>query len=153
MSLQVKGMQDLIDYFEKIQNTRAPKKALRKAGDHVLEVEKKVARREHRKYATGQGAEELKRSSIRRYKKQDFIDVGIKDGKSDWEKIKGLYFNHYGFYHNGWSKNGTAENRKKNGVRGKYIAGSRWMDKAFDESKEQAYAILTDGLLEEFNKL
>lgn len=64
-----------------------------------------------------------------------------------------VYFNHYGFYHNGWSKNGTAKNRKKNGVRGKYIAGSRWMDKAFDESKEQAYAILTEGLLEEFDKL
>lgn len=153
MSLQVKGMQDLIDYFDKIQNTRAPKKALRKAGDHVLDVEKKVATREHRTYATGQGAQELKRSAIRSYKKQDFVDIGIKNKDVDWQKAKGLYFNHYGFYHNGWSKKGTAKNRKKNGVRGKYIAGSRWMDKAFDESKEQAYAILTEGLLEELNKL
>lgn len=153
MSLQVKGMQDLIDYFDKIQNTRAPKKALRKAGDHVLEVERKVATREHHTYATGQGAKELKRSAIRSYKKQDFVDIGIKNKDVDWSKVKGLYFNHYGFYHNGWSKKGTAKNRKKNGVRGKYIAGSRWMDKAFDESKEQAYAILTEGLLEELNKL
>nr|DAW54702.1 MAG TPA: hypothetical protein [Caudoviricetes sp.] len=146
-------MQELIDYFEKIGNSKAPKKGLRKAGDHVLKVEKDVANNIHYKYATGAGVDQLKRSKVRSYKKKAFIDVGLKGKMSDWEKAKGLYFNHYGFFHNGWHKDGTAKNRKKTGIDGKYITGSRWMDKAFDKSKEKAYEILKDEMLKEFKKL
>ena len=62
------------------------------------------------------------------------------------------YFNHYGFYHNAWRKDGTAKNRKSGKFSPRYIAGSRWMDEAFDKSKDKAYRIMEEELLKEFNK-
>lgn len=152
MSVDVKGIQELIDYFDKIGNKSVPKKALKKAGNHVREVEKRVAKSRHYEYSRRNGesgVNHLKSFPPRIRKNKGFIDIGLKDTKAPWDSIKGLYFNHYGFYHNGWHKDGTAENRIKNGVKkGKYIAGSRWMDSAYEESREKAYELLEEGLLE-----
>lgn len=154
MSVNVKGIQELIDYFDKIGNTTVPKKALKKAGEHVRKVEVEVAKSSHSKYSrknSESGYNHLKSFPPRIKKGKGFVDIGLKDkgGKSNWSSIKGLYFNHYGFYHNGWHKDGTAENRIKNGVkRGKYIAGSRWMDNAYEKSSNKAYELLEEGLLE-----
>ena len=152
MSVDVKGIQELIDYFDKIGNKSVPKKALKKAGNHVREVEKRVAKSRHDKYSRRNGesgVNHLKSFPPRIRKNKGFIDIGLKDTKAPWDSIKGLYFNHYGFYHNGWHKDGTAENRIKNGTKkGKYIAGSRWMDSAYEESREKAYELLEEGLLE-----
>ena len=152
MSVEVKGIQELIDYFDKIGNKSVPKKALKKAGNHVREVEKRVAKSRHDKYSRRNGesgVNHLKSFPPRIRKNKGFIDIGLKDTKAPWDSIKGLYFNHYGFYHNGWHKDGTAENSIKNGVKkGKYIAGSRWMDSAYEESREKAYELLEEGLLE-----
>lgn len=151
MSLQVKGMQELVDYFDKIGNTKAPKKALKKASEHVREVEVDVLTTRHTEYATGKGAKELKSGKIRTKKKRSFVEIGIKDKISNWENAKGAYFNHYGFYHNAWRKDGTAKNRKAGKFSPRYIAGSRWMDEAFDKSKDKAYKIMEEELLKEFN--
>lgn len=153
MSVEVKGIQELIDHFDKICNTSVPKKALKKAGEYVKDVEVKTARSEHREYSRNNsesGINHLKTYTPRIKKGKGYIDVGLKEkgGKSSWNNIRGLYFNHYGFYHNGWHSEGTAENRKKNGKKGKYIAGSRWMDTAYDNSSEKAYKLLEEGLLE-----
>lgn len=152
MSVDIKGIQELIDYFDKIGNKSVPKKALRKAGNHVREVEQQVARETHDEYSRKNGASGvnyLKSFPPRMRKNKGYIDIGMKDSKAPWDSIRGLYFNHYGFYHNGWSKEGTAENRIKNGVKkGKYIAGSRWMDTAYEKSSKKAYELLEEGLLE-----
>lgn len=153
MSVDVKGIQQLIDYFDKIGNKSVPKKALKKAGEHVRNVEIQIARSEHRRYSrknSESGVNHLKSFPPRVRKGKGYIDIGLKEkgGKSSWDNIRGLYFNHYGFYHNGWHTEGTAKNRLKNGKKGKYIAGSRWMDTAYDKSSEKAYELLEKGLLE-----
>ena len=153
MSVEVKGIQELIDYFDKIGNKKVPKKALKKAGEHVKKVEKEVAESTHRRYSRNNsqsGAKHLKSFPPRMRKGKGFVDIGLKEkGGSNWDNIRGLYFNHYGFYHNGWHKEGTAENRIKHGKKkGKYIAGSRWMDTAYDKSANKAYELLEEGLLE-----
>lgn len=154
MSVDVKGVQELIDYFDKIGNKSVPKKALKKAGEHVRKVEVEVAKSRHREYSRNNaesGVNHLKSFPPRIRKGKGYIDIGLKDKgkKSNWDSIRGLYFNHYGFYHNGWHKEGTAENRIKKGQKkGKYIAGSRWMDTAYEKSSERAYELLEEGLLE-----
>ena len=153
MTVQVKGMQELIDYFDKIGNKKVPKKALRKAGDYVLKVEKDVAQQKHHKYSrnnANSGKNHLKKFPPRIRKNQGFVDIGLKEkGSTEWDNIKGLYFNHYGFYHNGWHKEGTRKNRLKEGKPiGKYIAGTRWMDVAYDKSEKKALELLEEGLME-----
>ena len=151
MSVDIKGIQELIDYFDKIGNKKVPKNALKKAGQHVREVEVQVAKSTHRRYSRNNsesGANHIKSFPPRIRKGKGFVDIGIKNKASNWDAIRGLYFNHYGFYHNGWQKEGTAENRIKNGKQGKYIAGSRWMDTAYEKSSKKAYELLEEGLLE-----
>lgn len=149
MSVEVKGMQELINYFDKIGNKKVPRKALKDAGDYVLKVERAVAQREHYKYSKHIGYKHLKRFPARIYKSKGYVDIGIKGSKVDFNLVKGLYYNHYGFHHNGWHKKNTRENRLKNNQKsGKYVSGSRWMDSAYDESVEEAYKILEERLLE-----
>lgn len=153
MSVDIKGVQELIDYFDKIGNKSVPKKALKKAGEHVRKVEIEVAKSKHWEYSRkngSSGANHLKSFPPRVRKGKGYVDIGLKEkGGTNWDNVRGLYFNHYGFYHNGWHKEGTAENRIKNGQKkGKYIAGSRWMDSAYDKSSKKAYELLEEGLLE-----
>ena len=137
MSLQVRGMRELIDHFEKQANVKVSKTALKKAGEHVLEVERQVASSTHNKWSRGNvGVENLRKFPIRSYQGCAFIDIGIKGAKTDWDKIRGLYFNHYGFHHN---------------KSGQYIAGSRWMDKAYEDSVEKAQKILSEEMLKELD--
>lgn len=148
MSIEVKGIQQLIDYFDKIGNQKVPKKALDQAGKHVLKVEKEVAQSTHNKYTRHVGYNNLKSFPPRVRKGKGTVDIGIK-GSSNWDAVKGLYFNHYGFYHNGWHREHTAKNRIQKGKSsGKYISGSRWMDNAYEKSSSEAYKILERELLE-----
>ena len=149
MSTTIKGMQELIDQLDKMGNSKVPKKALRKASKYVLEVEQETAEQTHDEYSKKVGYKHLRAFPPRMYKGAGFVDVGMKGKKGDWELVKGLYFNHYGFHHNGWHSENNRENRIKKGKSsGKYVAGSRWMDNAFDKSAEHAYELLVEGLLE-----
>lgn len=142
MSLKIKGLQELIDDFEKQTKVKVSKNALKKAGDYVLEVEKKTAGSEHDTWARPMGVNHLKKFPVRSYRGSAFIDIGIKgkkqknagDRKTEWDAVRGLYYNHYGFFHN---------------RTGKYVAGSRWMDKAFESSEETAFKILSEEMLKE----
>lgn len=57
-----------------------------------------------------------------------FLDVGI--GKKNWEKCKGLWFQHYGF---------------------KDKSATLWMTSSFQRSKSKAAKIIRDGLKKEMN--
>lgn len=142
LSLQVKGMQELIDYFDRQAKIKVSKNALKQAGVFVQEEEVRVAEERHRKYARPMGSKHIKKFPIRNYHGSAFIDIGIKLKKGsgdvdEWSAIRGLYFNHYGFWHN---------------RTGNYIVGSGWMDTAFDNSKEGAYEILERAMWGEINK-
>ena len=150
MSVKVKGVQELINYYDKVGNKKVPKKALKKASKYVLEVEKDTAKNTHNKYSKKVGYNYLKSFPPRIYKDKGFVDIGLKDKDgSNWKKQKGLYYNHYGFHHNGWQNENTRKNRlKHNKKSGKFIAGSRWMDNAYDNSVDHAYELLEEGLME-----
>lgn len=142
MSLQIKGLQELIDDFEQQNKVKVSKKALKKAGEYVLGVEKDVVKDRHRTWARPEGINNLKKFPIRSYQGSAFIDIGIKGKKTknaekrktEWDAVRGLYYNHYGFFHN---------------KTGKYVAGSRWMDTAYEKSEEQAFKILSNEMLKE----
>lgn len=153
MTVEVKGVQELIDHFDKIGNKKTPKKALRLAGDHVLKVEKEVAGEMHKRYSRNNGnsgKHHLKRFPVWTRKNQFFIDIGIKGKSNGWEQVRGLYFNHYGFYHNGWHKKNTRKRRLRGKVFPRYVAGTRWMDLAYTKSNNKAEEIFAKNLMEEF---
>lgn len=153
MAVQVKGMQELVDTLDnmlKVGDTTA-KKALKEAGDYVKDVEVQVAKTKHNKYSEEVGYNELKRYPVKVGKKGGkFVNIGIRasvsgnqkkkeiaDAKAGikrathWDKVKGLWYNNYGFYHN---------------KTGRYIAGSNWIDTAYENSVEGAYAKIRENI-------
>lgn len=146
MSVEVRGLQELIDQLHKMGGAvnKVGGKALRDAGDVVKEAQKKEAEKTHDKYSEEIGYKQIKRFPVRGKREgRKTIDIGIKSSRnnsksgsrnSDWDKQKGLYFNHYGFVHN---------------RSGKYITGSRWMDKAFEKSQDEAYEKIKKTLIKE----
>lgn len=146
MSVKVKGMQEMIDTLDKmlkVGDTHG-KRALQEAGDYVKDIEVQVAKREHHKYSERVGYEELKRYPVKIGKSGGkFVNIGIRasvsgkqkkkemaDQKSGvlrathWDKVKGLWYNNYGFFHN---------------RTGEYVAGTDWMGKAYEKSVSGAY--------------
>lgn len=153
MSLKVKGLQDVVDQLDrmgKVGDTHG-KKALEQAGDHVKKVEIRVVRRTHNRYSEEVGWQELKRYPVKIGKKGGkFVNIGIRANVSakqkkkeqkdanmgikratHWDKIKGLWFNNYGFFHN---------------RTGDYIAGTDWITTAYEESVDEAFKIISDEL-------
>lgn len=151
MAVEVKGMQELIDALEQMQKVgdKTANKALREAGDYVKKVEVQVAKSKHptmpEGYSEDVGWKELKRYPVKIGKKGGkFVNIGIRanvSGKqklkeskaaeagvhraTHWDKIKGLWYNNYGFFHN---------------KTGKYVAGSNWIEEAYDNSVKEAYS-------------
>lgn len=146
MGVKVKGMQEIIDQLdrmEKVGETHG-KKALQKAGDYVKDIEVAVAQKTHNKYSDDVGWKELKRYPVKIGKQGGkYVNIGIRasvsgkqkkkemaDAKAGvkrathWDKIKGLWFNNYGFFHN---------------RTGEYVAGTDWIGKAYEKSVEGAY--------------
>ncbi|MEG0908770.1 MAG: hypothetical protein RSH78_00205 [Bacilli bacterium] len=137
VDFEVKGMQELIDKLQHIQDTprRIGNKVLNDAAKVVKEVETNVAYNAHRPYSEDVGHKEIKKFGIRTYRSgAKYVDIGLRGSGADWSKIKGLYFNNYGFYHN---------------KSGRYIAGSNWIEQAYEQSREDAYKIIKDGLIRE----
>lgn len=152
--LMVKGMDELLEQLKKMDDApeKVSKKALQKAGNHVRSVEVEIAKAEHNKYSQNVGWKEIKRYGVRTRKTgSQYVDIGLRgkvsanqkkkdqankdSGKSRptyWDRIKGLWFNNFGFYHN---------------RTGEYVAGTNWIGKAYDESSEEAYRIVKEELV------
>lgn len=151
MAVEVKGMQDLIDTLDRMLEVgdKTAKRALREAGDYVKKEEVAVAKQTHRRYSEDMGWKELKRYPVKTGKKGGkFVNIGIRasvSGKqkkkenedkkagvhraTHWDKIKGLWYNNYGFHHN---------------RTGRYVAGTNWIGKAYDNSASGAYRIIKE---------
>lgn len=156
--LEVKGMDELLTQLKKMHDApeKVGRKALQEAGKHVKDVEVSVAKEEHPRmpegYSQDVGWKELKKYGVRtRRQGSQYVDIGLrgkvtasqkkKDAKNkesgkkrptQWDRIKGLWFNNFGFYHN---------------RTGEYIAGSNWIGKAYDESSEKAYRIIKEEIV------
>lgn len=138
MSIKVNGMQQLINQLDKLGKVgdKHGNTALKSAAEVVRAKEVEVAKRTHSKYSEDVGWKELKAYPIKKGRKYGkIVQVGIKGSESStgangsrttyWDRIKGLWFNNYGFVHN---RSGT------------YIAGTNWIQTAYDESVDEAYA-------------
>lgn len=158
MSVKVAGIKELFDTLEKMDKKGATigKNALNEAGEHVRKVEQQVAKRTHHEYSEDVGWKELKKYPIRTGKHGSrFVSVGIRAKATKklkerdeankkagayrptyWDKVKGLWYNNYGFVHN---------------KTGKYVAGSNWIDEAYEESIPGAYEKIKDEILKELN--
>lgn len=155
MAFKVLGMEEIIETLTKLENagSKQASTALKEAGEEVKNIEQEVARTTHNKYSEQVGWKEIKTYPIKTSKRGvKYINIGLKakqtksQKKKDlkaleagdprptyWDKIKGLYYNNYGFYHY---------------KEGKYVAGSHWIDDAYDKSAPVAYEKLKDKLIE-----
>lgn len=156
MAVKVKGMQQMIDDLDKMVKVmdNVSKEALEVAGEIVKDKEVEVAKKEHNEYSEQVGWKEIKRYPVKigSKRRSKYVNIGIRaqltsaDKKRDeenkkagahrpthWDKIKGLWFNNYGFFHN---------------RTGAYIAGSDWIGQAYDKSVDEAYKVIEEKLAE-----
>lgn len=155
MGFKVMGMQELIDSFDKLDDAgkRKTSTALKEAGEKVKDIEQEVAIEMHSRYSQEVGWKQIKKFPIKTSRNgTKYINIGLKAKQTkadkekekkaieagdprptEWDKIKGLYYNNYGFYHY---------------KQGKYVAGSHWIDDAYDKSAPQAYEEIKDILME-----
>lgn len=151
MAIKVEGMQEMVDTLDKMLKVgdKTANEALKQAGDYVKDEEVKVAKKVHgigngKGYSEDIGWKELKRYPVKVGKRGGkFVNIGIRANvtttqkkkeladasagvkrATHWDKVKGLWFNNYGFYHN---------------KTGKYVAGSNWIETAYQNSVEGAY--------------
>lgn len=139
--VKIIGMRELIDKLHKMEDVpnKVGNKALKQAGKHMLAIERSTAKSIHKKYATGKGAAALKVGNVKTYGSGNkYVGVGftkdIMGDKSNWDNIKGLYFNHYGFYNVRYNT---------------YVAGSNWLGKAYKSGVDECYSIMKMVILEE----
>lgn len=97
MSIEIKGINNLLKRLNKLSNIETK--------EAVIEVAKDMQKAIQAKASTfSQNADEIKAFEPRTYSNgSSYIDVGLKSGDSDWENIKGLYFQNYGFHNYGWN--------------------------------------------------
>lgn len=150
-SLKAKGIDELIKKLENMQKApdKVVDKALKAAAEIVKETEIATVKKLHNKYSEDIGYKEIKTFSVKRTKTgAKIIQTGIrgsqnkkrraaKGRRSDhWSRIRGLWFNNFGFY---------------NEKTGKYVAGSNWIGKSFEDCKDKAYEKMKEVVLRELD--
>lgn len=154
-SVSTKGVDELLKKLEKMQNApeKVGEKALKAGAEIVKKTEINTVKKLHKKYSENIGWQEIKTFDIKRRRNgAKIIQTGIrgtqtkrraankKPGKqkrsTHWDKIRGLWFNNFGFY---------------NVKTGKYVAGSNWIQKSYDDSKDKAYGKIKEVVLREMD--
>lgn len=97
MAIELKGVDNLLKRLNKLSNIETK--------EAVQEVAKDMQKAIQDKASTfSDNADEIKAFEPRTYSNGSaYVDIGLKKGDSDWEKIKGLYFQNYGFHNYGWN--------------------------------------------------
>lgn len=97
MPIEIKGIDNLLKRLNKLSNIETKEAVIEVAGDMQKAIQEKASN-------FSQNADEIKAFEPRTYGNGNtYVDVGLKSSDSDWEKIKGLYFQNYGFYNHGWN--------------------------------------------------
>lgn len=101
MAIELKGIDNLLKRLNKLSNIETK--------EAVIEVAKDMQKAIKDKASTfSDNADEIKAFEPRTYANgSSYVDIGIKSSDSDWDKIKGLYFQNYGFYNSGWNFKNT----------------------------------------------
>lgn len=148
MPLVIKGYQEIIDDLDQLNLiTKIPAdNALAQAGEVVKKAQIAAANRNHGPYSEDVGNKEIKRYNVKinRATGNKFVSIGLKgkgsgssgsskDRSTQWGKVRGLWFNNYGFM---------------NARTGTYVAGSDWMGEAYDNSVDKAYETIKNNLLD-----
>lgn len=100
MAIEIKGIDNLLKRLNKLSNIETK--------EAVIEVAKDMQEAIQNKASTfSQNADEIKAFEPRTYGNGNtYVDVGLNSANSDWKKIKGLYFQNYGFNDYGWNFKG-----------------------------------------------
>lgn len=133
-----------------LEGEKVCQKALKVAGEEVRKIEVQTAIEKHNKYSEKIGYKEIKVLPMYGPRNKKICPIGIRvrftpkqatkqaklkaSGKyraTYWDKVKGLWYNNYGFYHN----------KTHN-----YVAGTDWIGVAFDKSQDKAYEIIQEEL-------
>ncbi|MFT8349470.1 hypothetical protein [Clostridium saccharoperbutylacetonicum] len=100
MAIEIRGIDNLLKRLNKLSNLETKETVLEVAKDMQEAIQNKAS-------SFSENADEIKAFEPRTYGNgSTYIDVGLKNGDSDWEKIKGLYFQNYGFNDYGWNFKG-----------------------------------------------
>ncbi|NFO41105.1 hypothetical protein FDB42_13575 [Clostridium botulinum] len=94
MSIQIKGINNLINRIGKLSNIETEKAVISVAKDIEKAVKEKAS-------TFSNNADEIKAFEPKKFGNSTYIDVGLKSSESDWDKIKGMYFNNYGYHPRG----------------------------------------------------
>jgi len=129
--MSVEGFDELLKKLESMGSVGGTieNRALKVGAEIIVEEQKRNAPKD-----TQDGSKELKVGNIRTAKsKNKYVQVGIPPGV-DWDKAKGIYFQHHGY---------------KNHRTGRYHAATLWMDKSFIKAKEKAMSAMLSVLEKE----
>lgn len=99
MAISISGVDLLLKRLNKLSNIETKEAVIEVAKDMQKVIQEKAN-------TFSENADEIKAFEPRNYGNSCYIDVGLKSGDSDWEKIKGLYFQNYSFNDYGWNFTG-----------------------------------------------
>ncbi|MGN2369381.1 hypothetical protein ACTFJW_04885 [Clostridium cagae] len=99
MSVEIKGINNLINRIGKLSNIESEKIVVEVAKDMEKAIKEKAS-------VFSENANEIKAFKPRKVGNSTYIDVGLKSSESDWDKIKALYFQNYGYNNYGWNFKG-----------------------------------------------
>ncbi len=94
MSVEIKGINNLINRIGKLSNIESEKVVVEVAKDMQEAIKDKAS-------TFSENADEIKAFEPKKCGKSTYIHVGLKSSESDWDKIKGIYFNNYGYHPRG----------------------------------------------------
>lgn len=115
MGITIKGVDNLINKLNKLSNIETKETVMEVAKDMSSAIKEACPRK-----SSGAKAE-VGLIETRQYASGTYIDVGLSSSKSDWNKIKGAYYNNYGWNsggkhhgpHIGWFDNAVAKESSK----------------------------------------
>lgn len=138
MAIELNGFDELISDLNNLGSigNKIGKQAIEEGAKIVLEQQKKDAPRSG---DDDHGADKLDITEIKRYAKSGTIIGRVGISKENWESVKGLYFQHYGFEH-----------YKSGKIVDIHIG---WMNDSFKKCKEKASEVIIDIASKEIDKI
>lgn len=94
MSIEIKGINNLINRINKLSNIEA-----NKAVEVVAKDIEKAIKNKASEFSSHSDA--IKAFEIRKYGNSSYCDIGLKASECNWEDAKGLWFQQWGFYNSG----------------------------------------------------
>lgn len=136
MSLEIKGINSLMNKLNKLSNIEA-KKAI---NDVANTVEKEI-RGKASSFSQNE-ARYIAKCEVRDYGSSYFVDIGLKNDNAPFELWKGLWYQNWGYFNCGWN------------FKGQYYIKSHqlWFNEAVNSIEGQTLNKIKNNLREEIKK-